>query len=138
MMISFKNSIVLITGGGSGIGLALAKEFIGEGATVIICGRNQEKLEAASKEISGLQSVPCDVTSKEDCTRLLHGIDAQFGRLDVLINNAGIYARHEFFSDEFIPKTPSASCARISSLRSGLRTWLCRCCASPVNPSSST
>lgn len=104
MMISFKNSIVLITGGGSGIGLALAKEFIGEGATVIICGRNQEKLEAASKEISGLQSVPCDVTSKEDCTRLLHGIDAQFGRLDVLINNAGIYARHEFFDDDFDPE----------------------------------
>lgn len=103
-MLSFDNSIVLITGGGSGIGLALARQFVSEGATVVICGRDKVKLDRAYQEIPGLQIAQCDVTMKEDCRKLLLGIEERFGRLDVLVNNAGIYGRHEFLAEDFDPQ----------------------------------
>lgn len=81
---------VLITGGGSGIGLALAEKFLQHGHTVIITGRNLTKLEnvkAMHPEVHIFQS---DVTVDGDVRGLVDEIGQKFGGLDVLINNAGI------------------------------------------------
>lgn len=81
---------VLITGGGSGIGLALAKKFLSNDNTVIITGRNLEKLEAVKKELNQLHIFQSDVTKDEDVKKLANQIQEEFGGIDVLMNNAGI------------------------------------------------
>lgn len=81
---------VLITGGGSGIGLALAKKFLENGHTVIITGRNLSKLEQAKAEHPDIHIFQSDVTKDEDVKKLANDIDIEFDGIDVLINNAGI------------------------------------------------
>lgn len=100
---SFADNAVLITGGGSGIGLALAGEFLRQRAAVMICGRDRAKLDAATEALPALHALPCDVTCAEDRARLLDAVRERFGRLDVLVNNAGVYGRHYIFDDAFDP-----------------------------------
>jgi uncharacterized oxidoreductase len=78
---------VLITGGGSGIGLALAQAFIAAKNHVIICGRDIEKLKAAALGVQGLEIMPCDIRSASDVTAL-HARCA--GRVNILVNNAAV------------------------------------------------
>lgn len=82
--------IVLITGGGSGIGLALAKKFMVNDNTVIITGRNLSKLQAIQKEFPKIQIFQSDVTDDAEVRMLSDDIQEKFGGIDVLINNAGI------------------------------------------------
>lgn len=84
------NQKVLITGGGSGIGLALAKKFLSNNNTVIITGRNLKKLEVVKSEHPSIHIFQSDVTKDEDVKRLSDQIHQDFGGIDVLINNAGI------------------------------------------------
>ncbi len=86
-----KEKKVLITGGGSGIGLALAKSFLNAGSKVIVCGRNLEKLEKVKQELSSIEIIQCDVTSDEQIKALLHKCKEDFDGIDILINNAGIF-----------------------------------------------
>tara|TARA_R110002072_G_scaffold22432_6_gene78767 strand:+ start:4564 stop:5328 length:765 start_codon:yes stop_codon:yes gene_type:complete len=81
---------VLITGGGSGIGLALAKKFLDNDNTVIITGRNLSKLERVKEEIPKIHIFQSDVTDDAEVRMLADDIEQQFGHIDVLINNAGI------------------------------------------------
>ena len=81
---------VLITGGASGIGLALAQKFLDNDNTVIITGRNLKKLEKAKQEIPKIHIFQSDVTKEEDVKQLAETVQNQFGGIDVLINNAGI------------------------------------------------
>jgi uncharacterized oxidoreductase len=81
---------VLITGGGSGIGLALAKKFLSTDNTVIITGRNLAKLENVKAEFPGIYIFQSDVTREEEVKELAAVVDNEFGGIDVLINNAGI------------------------------------------------
>ena len=81
---------VLITGGSSGIGLALAKKFAENENTVIITGRNLSKLEKITTENPSLHAIQSDVTSDEDVNSLAATMREKFGGIDVLINNAGI------------------------------------------------
>jgi NAD(P)-dependent dehydrogenase (short-subunit alcohol dehydrogenase family) len=85
------NKIALITGGNSGIGLAAAKEFAEQGATVIISGRRQDAIDAAVLEIgrraTGIQG---DVSQMADLDRLYNEIKERFGQIDVLFANAGV------------------------------------------------
>jgi len=81
---------VLITGGGSGIGLILAKTFLNAGSKVIICGRNLEKLEIVKQELPKIEIAQCDVTSDEQIKALLDQCKEVFNGIDILINNAGI------------------------------------------------
>lgn len=89
---SFKDNIVLVTGGGSGIGYAIAKQYLQNGAKVIISGRNTEKLAKAKEElnkIGELHTHICDIRKPDEITVLSDYIKTTFGNLDILVNNAG-------------------------------------------------
>ncbi len=79
----FTGKQVLVTGGGSGIGLAIAQRFVDEGASVTITGRREETLRAA-----GLPYVVCDITNEQDRASLAAALPA----VDVVVNNAGIFS----------------------------------------------
>ncbi len=89
---NIKNSIALVTGGNSGLGKATATLLIEKGAKVIITGRDKNKTEQVAKEI-GATPFHCDVTSDEQIKSMYAFIEKEFGRLDILINNAGIGKR---------------------------------------------
>ncbi len=82
---------VLITGGSRGLGLLLARELVGLGAKVAVCGRNEEELRAVRHEFAGraLVALPCDVTKRAEVEQLVADVEEVFGPVDVLINNAG-------------------------------------------------
>ena len=84
------NKIALITGGSSGIGLATAKLFAKEGATVIISGRRQKELDQAAREIGhNSVAIPCDVTKVTELGNLFAEIKQKYGHLDIVFANAG-------------------------------------------------
>ena len=92
-MSRLKDKVAVITGGGSGVGKATAALFLAEGAKVVIAGRDWGKLAAAAAEIGGgdrLTTVATDVTKPEQCRELIEKATKQFGRVDVLVNNAGM------------------------------------------------
>jgi short-subunit dehydrogenase len=95
-----KNKLVIVTGASSGIGKACALEFAKKGANLVLAARSVDKLEIISKEISllGVEvlSVPTDVSKEEDCKILMDKSLAKFGKIDVLVNNAGISMRAAF------------------------------------------
>ncbi|RSK44145.1 SDR family oxidoreductase [Hymenobacter perfusus] len=86
---NISNQTVLITGGGSGIGLAIAKTLTATGNRVILVGRNEAKLRKAAEQVPGAAIITADVNSAADVNRLVQQVQAQFGDLSVLINNAG-------------------------------------------------
>ncbi len=99
-----KNKTAIITGGGTGIGKASAVLFAKEGANVVICGRRKQKLKevenAVTKEL-GLKekdpervlSISCDVSKQDDVNKLINKTIKQFNKIDVLINNAGVFGK---------------------------------------------
>lgn len=95
-----KGKVVIITGSSSGIGLSLAHEFGHRGASVVISARNQERLDAALKELQlkGVDAlaVNADVSVEEDCENLIERTIEWKGRVDVLVNNAGVSMRAAF------------------------------------------
>jgi NAD(P)-dependent dehydrogenase (short-subunit alcohol dehydrogenase family) len=90
----FRDKTVLITGGTRGLGLVLARNFLKEGARVVICGREEATLERARTELERLGgevlAVPCDVTDAVQVEALITSVHERFGAVDVLVNNAGV------------------------------------------------
>ncbi len=84
-----KDSIALVTGGSSGIGKATAQMLIAKGAKVIIVSRNADKVTRVANEI-GAFPIAADVSIPADVERIFQVLQEKFGRLDILINNAGI------------------------------------------------
>ena len=82
------NNTILITGGGSGIGLEIAKS-LNPSNKIIIVGRNKEKLDAAAKDLENVFTIQADITNENDVNRLVEEIKTNFGALNILINNAG-------------------------------------------------
>jgi len=86
-----KDKVVIVTGGAAGIGRATALRFSQEGAKVVICDVNEEGGQAALKELGDSAAFyKVNVTSREDVQTWIDDVAANFGRIDVLINNAGI------------------------------------------------
>lgn len=87
-----ERKVVIITGGSSGMGKAMAKKFADSGFYVVITGRDEEKLQAAKKEIEKendqVLTIKMDVREVEDVKRMVELTDETFGRIDILINNA--------------------------------------------------
>jgi NADP-dependent 3-hydroxy acid dehydrogenase YdfG len=82
----------VVTGGGSGVGLAVARVFLADGANVAIAGRDADKLRRAAAELGGgdrLLAHQADVTDPDQVKALVEAVTARFGRIDVLVNNAG-------------------------------------------------
>ena len=89
-----KNKVIIITGASGGIGESLAKKFSAEGSVVVIAARQLEKLNQlkTALENSGgkVHAVACDVSNEAHCKLLIDETIRMYGRIDVLINNAGI------------------------------------------------
>ena len=95
-----KNRVIIITGASSGIGKALAFALAKKGNKLVLAGRNKEKLNAVLQKMNEVNisaiSIVTDVCKKEDCKNLINKCITEFGRIDVLINNAGISMRALF------------------------------------------
>ncbi len=87
---------VLITGGATGIGYALAESFLGLGNEVIICGRREARLREAQEKHPGLHTRVCDVSDEEDRRSLVAWATENFNSLNIVVNNAGIQRAIDF------------------------------------------
>jgi len=81
---------VLITGGATGIGYSIAKYFYERGNIVIICGRREDRLVQAEKELQGIHTFKCDVANPDDRKALFKYVSENFPQVNILVNNAGI------------------------------------------------
>jgi NAD(P)-dependent dehydrogenase (short-subunit alcohol dehydrogenase family) len=99
----FKDKAVLITGGSRGLGLVIARQVLRQGAHVAICARDEAELGRAREELElervfhdlgqhdgQVLTIPCDVTDRAQVQAMVHTVQQHFGRIDVLINNAGM------------------------------------------------
>lgn len=89
-----ESQAAIVTGGGHGIGKAIAIALAREGAAVLICGRNEEKLSGTAREIRELgfraTALVCDVSRESEVRHLVETTVQEFGKVDLLVNNAGI------------------------------------------------
>jgi NAD(P)-dependent dehydrogenase (short-subunit alcohol dehydrogenase family) len=89
-----RDRVVLITGGSRGLGLVLAREFARHGCRLALCARNPDELQQAVAELqdagANVIGVPCDVTRGNEVASMVDSVRYHFGRIDVLVNNAGI------------------------------------------------
>ena len=85
----FEDKVVLITGGGAGIGRAAAIQFARHGAKVVVTGRRVGPLQALANEHPGIEFVVADIAVPDDAERTIATVVASYGRLDVVVNNAG-------------------------------------------------
>jgi NAD(P)-dependent dehydrogenase (short-subunit alcohol dehydrogenase family) len=96
-LFSVTDQVVLVSGGSRGIGRALAEGFAERDAQVIIAGREQATLDATAKEISRgvhpVRAIACDVSKPDDIARLVEGTLSHHGRIDTLLNVAGVNKR---------------------------------------------
>jgi len=103
----FENKIVLVTGGGSGLGLSMVESFVEEGAKVVVTGRRMEVLKAVADRFPDQVAIfQADVSKSQDCKKSVEFAVLRFGGLDVLVNNAGVNAAlktlDEYTDDEII------------------------------------
>lgn len=87
---SLKDQVAIITGAATGIGEAIARRLAGAGAKVVIADINYEGAQEIAKSIPGAMAVALDVTSAESANKAVSDVMAKFGRVDVLVNNAGV------------------------------------------------
>src|SRR5437762_12992387 len=91
---SLSGRVMLITGGSRGLGLVLARQFLRKGARVAICARDESELQRAAEDLSAhgseVLNVTCDLRIPSAAERLVDAVVARYGRLDIVVNNAGI------------------------------------------------
>jgi len=89
------DKVALVTGGSKGIGYACAERLLADGYAVAVCARNADEVSSAASKLGGpgeVLGIRSDVGSVEDCAELVPAVLQQFGRIDVLVNNAGVYS----------------------------------------------
>lgn len=91
MDLGLKGKVALVTGGSSGIGLAVAAKLASEGCKVAIAGRQRSKLDAAAAEIPGARGFAADVRDPAQVARLVDDVIADFSRIDIVVSNAGTH-----------------------------------------------
>ncbi len=95
-----KDKVAIVTGAASGIGFGTAKRFLEEGAKVAICDVNQENIDkavAALSEFGEIMGMVTDITDRAQCDAFAEAVNTKFGRIDCLINNAGITKDAQFY-----------------------------------------
>ena len=103
----FDQKVVIVTGASSDIGKGIVKQFVGEGAKTIMIARNIEQLEQARKEIGNEQlttPISCDLTDESQVIQTINQIMDTFGKIDVLVNNAGAINDPIHFHEMQIPE----------------------------------
>lgn len=95
-----EHNTILITGGSSGLGLELARILVSRSNTVLICGRSKEKLEKAKEELKQVQIFPCDLSKPSALLKLHQWVTENYPQCNLLINNAAIVHRTDFYQDE--------------------------------------
>ncbi len=111
--------IAIVTGGGSGLGFAIAEKFVQHGITTIIAGRDKEKLETAKEKLGeGCHAMTCDVSDLSSVPGFIGDVIKQFGQIDILVNNAGINMKKEFteVTDEDFQKIITTNLTAVFSI----------------------
>ncbi len=96
---AYADKVVLVTGGGKGIGRAIAEKIAQEGGTVLIVGRKKEELEKAVNDSSIKDYYVCDITKIDAAKKLIERVYEKYGKIDVLVNNAGVSLHEKDFCD---------------------------------------
>src|SRR5262245_31233523 len=98
----FKDQVAVITGGASGIGLAIAKKLAAAGAHVALIDLNPDPLLSTPMPV-GKNAFACDVTNEDQVEAVMNQIAQQFGRIDILINSAGVTGKTNIKTHEVEP-----------------------------------
>jgi len=99
-----QDKIAVVTGGTRGIGYAIVKEFLKEGATVVLCGSRPQTAEKAVEALKAenptwnVEGIAPDLTKYESVKEALSAVEKKFGKIDILVNNAGVSAKESFTS----------------------------------------
>jgi uncharacterized oxidoreductase len=88
--------LALVTGGGSGIGLEIARALVGAGNTVVIAGRSPDRLAAAAEQVPGVHAVRLDIADTAGLPAALDDVSSRFGPISLLVNNAAVLHRYRF------------------------------------------
>jgi len=132
--------VAIVTGGGSGIGLAIAEKFTAAGIQTIIIGRDKEKLAAAQEKLGDLcEARSCDLNDLSSIPALINDILKRFGQIDILVNNAGINVKKDFTEvtdEEFQTVITTNLCSVFSVSREVVKHMLEKGSGSIINISS--
>jgi NAD(P)-dependent dehydrogenase (short-subunit alcohol dehydrogenase family) len=132
--------LAIVTGGGSGIGLAIAEKFIANDIQTVIIGRNEEKLKVAKEKLGNLcYPMICDVSNLSSIPLMVSRIIKQFGQIDILVNNAGINMKKDFTEvtdEEFQSIITTNLCSVFSLSREVVKHMLLKGSGSIINISS--
>lgn len=139
-MDSANKRVAIVTGGGSGIGLAITEKFISSGIHTVIVGRDEKKLQAAKAQLGDLcYPVIHDVSNLPTIPDLIKKIIGQFGHIDILVNNAGINMKKDFIEttdEEFQQVLTTNLCSVFSISREVVKHMLTAGSGSIINISS--
>src|SRR5688572_8001708 len=132
--------VAIVTGGGSGIGLAIAEKFIASGIHTVIVGRDETKLNNAKSTLGSLcYPMICDVSNLATIPAFVGKVLNQLGQIDVLVNNAGINMKKDFIEvtdEEFQKVITTNLCSVFALSREVVKHMLPKGCGSIINISS--